>query len=137
MRRTQVGHEPSGDINFQGAYPPSLPQTLATCGISSVGDRTALISSGQYRLDSYTMQKERKDVAADFRDMWSFVRPRDGEFLVGAVGNRDTEDGQMQLGFGASFDGNAIDPERAREWRDVIEGLLEPEGEGGGRESKL
>ena len=124
-------------MDFQGAYKPAVPQTLATCGISSVGDRTGLISSGKYSLDSSFMQEEGKDIAADFRNMWSFVRPRDGEFLVGAAGNRDTEDGQMQLGFGVSFDGNAIDPVRAREWKEVIEGLLESSQEGKGRETKL
>ena len=142
MRWASVGREDSlgfANVNFQGAYPAAIPQTLATCGISSVGDRTALISSGKYSLDVRDMQKEGKDVAADFRNMWSFVRPRDGEFLVGAAGNRDNEGGEMSLGFGVSFDGNAIDPEMAKEWKEVIEGLLEPDAstEGRKRETKL
>ena len=65
------------------------------------------------------MHREGKEVAADFRDVWSFVRPRDGEFLVGAAGNRDTDDQSMSLGFGVSFDGNSVDPDKARGWEGV------------------
>ena len=129
----------SGDVvdaepevyDFQGVYKPAAPGSLATCGISSVGDRTALISSGKYSLGSEALGKEGKDLAVDFRNMWSFVRPRDGEFLVGAAGSTDTEDGRMRLGFGVSFDGNVIDVGRVGEWRGVIEGLLEGRGEEG------
>ena len=153
-----VGDGDGGEnIDFQGNYPPAIPQTMATCGISSVGDRTPLISSGQYSLElpipipttiptttanlsekqqhhhhqQQSSKKDTKDLAADFRNMWSSVRPRDGEFLVGAGGNSDTEDGSMSLRFGVSFDGNVIDPDRAGEWRGVVEGLLEGEGGAG------
>jgi len=70
---------------------------------------------------------------ADFRGLASTVRPRDGEFLVGAIGNKD------RFGFGVAFDANAIDGNRAREWKGLMEGLLDIdfgfdlEGKGEGR----
>lgn len=136
------------DSDFQGSYPPSVPSMPATCGISSVGDRTPLISAGKYDVATPLPSDGERDVAADFRNAWSFVRPRDGEFLVGAAGSRDGEvnsgttkgngEGVMTLSFGVSYDGNVIDPERVGEWKDVIEGMLEsrPEAEVR-RESRL
>jgi hypothetical protein len=94
--------------NPQGGYPASMPPNLATCGISSVGDRTSLIRRGRYALNlndtstlsedrdkssqSYGPEKAKKQVAVDYKDSWAYVRPRDGEFLVGAVGSQDGMD---------------------------------------------
>jgi hypothetical protein len=117
--------------DFQGIYTPTVPSTPATCGISSVGDRTPLIARGRYDVHA---DLDGKEVVADFRDMWSFVRPRDGEFLVGAAGNRDGAGGVLRLGFGVSYDGNVIDPGKVGEWKALMEGMLEPKA---GREMKL
>lgn len=104
--------------NIQGEYPAKVGPTLATCGVSSVGDRSGLIRPGKYDVSKLD---EGVDLVADFRNQQSAVRPRDGEFLVGSAGDKDS------LGFGVSYDGCAIDPEKAQEWRYAIESLLEPQ----------
>ncbi|EXJ87925.1 hypothetical protein A1O1_04852 [Capronia coronata CBS 617.96] len=104
--------------NVQGDYPASTTSRLATCGISSVGDRGSIIRSGKY---DTRMMPSGKDIAADFRNLESNVRARDGEFLVGAVGDNG------QLRFNASYDGCAIDPALAEEWKQTMETLLEPD----------
>ena len=53
------------------------------------------------------------------------VRARDGEFLIGS-----STDSEGRVGFGVSYDANAIDVEAAEMWARTITGLLE-------RESKL
>lgn len=69
-------------IDPQGAYPARQSETLATCGVSSVGSRVSLIGSGKYALD-----QPGKEFTADFRDIRIAVRVRDGEFLVGCAGS--------------------------------------------------
>ena len=103
-------------INPQGAYPARQSETLATCGVSSVGSRASLIGAGKYDLEQLG-----KDFVADFRDFRSAVRVRDGEFLVGSAGDRD------QLHFSVSYDGNAIDPAKVAVWKSLIEEALEPQ----------
>ncbi len=103
-------------INPQGAYTTKPSKTLATCGVSSVGSRVGLISEGKYDLDD-----PNKDFVADFRDLKSAVRVRDGEFLVGSAGDND------RMHFSVSYDGNAIDPRKVEEWKRLIETVLEPE----------
>lgn len=103
--------------NIQGDYPAKLGSTLATCGVSSVGARGSIISSGKY--DTRHLPQG-QDVVADFRNLDTTVRARDGEFLVGVVGDND------YLRFGVSYDGCAIDPDLANEWKGVLENILEP-----------
>jgi hypothetical protein len=105
-------------LDLQGAYPAASPPTLATCGVSSVGDRTSIIAPGKY--DVHAPLKD-KVVAADFRDIQSAVRARDGEFLCGAASDRE------QTYFMISVDGCAIDLGKADEFKRVIEGILEGE----------
>lgn len=103
--------------NIQGAYLARSGTSLATCGISSVGARSAIIQSGKY--DTQIIPNG-KDIVTDFRNLESNVRARDGEFLVGAVGDNG------QLRFNVSYDGCAIDPDLAEEWKKVMETILEP-----------
>lgn len=77
-----------------------------------------MISSGRYN----TQELPRSDkINADFRNLSTTVRARDGEFLVGVVGDTDC------IRFQASYDGCAIDPELAEEWKTWIETVLDPE----------
>ncbi|KAH0839031.1 hypothetical protein FOPE_05377 [Fonsecaea pedrosoi] len=117
----------------QGQYPASTGSGLATCGVSSVGARGSFIASGKYdtRGDSSAWPPPPpspgqagenpgpRDLVADFRDLHTTVRARDGEFLAGVVGDGDC------LMFGVSYDGCAIDPGRASEWKLVMERILE------------
>jgi hypothetical protein len=103
--------------NIQGGYPVKVGASLSTCGVSSVGSRASIIGPGRYDVSRLPHQG---DLVADFRGLDTTVRARDGEFLVGAVG-----DGEL-LRFGVSYDGCAIDPILANEWKHVIETILEP-----------
>lgn len=104
--------------NFQGQYSAKVGSTLPTCGVSSVGPRSTVISSGRYDV---TKLPPGQDVVADFRSLMASVRARHNEFLVGVVGDND------HLRFQVSYDGCVIDPELAAEWKTVIENILEPE----------
>ncbi|EME49863.1 hypothetical protein DOTSEDRAFT_122199 [Dothistroma septosporum NZE10] len=85
-----------------------------TCGVSSVGDREALVRGGVYDLNDPT-----KDFAADFLDMTSSVRAREGEFLVGIGGSKDG------LFCVPSVDSTTLDPEMVREWCERFETILD------------
>ncbi|KAJ9640702.1 hypothetical protein H2204_003331 [Knufia peltigerae] len=118
----RLGAKATGDRrhgwNIQGNYPAKRSATLSTCGVSSVGARSSVISSGRYN----TQELPRSDkINADFRNLSTTVRARDGEFLVGVVGDTDC------IRFQASYDGCAIDPELAEEWKTWIETVLDPE----------
>lgn len=75
----RVPDEKKSGIVIQGAYPATVSPTLATCGISSVGDVGALLVTPDVNLDASTD----KEIVAELKGMGSTVRPRDGEFLVG------------------------------------------------------
>ncbi|OAP59383.1 hypothetical protein AYL99_06681 [Fonsecaea erecta] len=130
--------------NVQGAYPARASRTLATCGVSSVGARGTIIAAGKYDTRGQRGGREEsrqgslspaerqqgagaetgagaRDVVADFRNLHTTVRARDGEFLVGVVGDGDS------LMFGVSYDGCAIDSGLAGEWKRVMESILEEE----------
>ncbi|ETN41164.1 uncharacterized protein HMPREF1541_03099 [Cyphellophora europaea CBS 101466] len=127
LSRPKPRHDP------QGALPAATPPSLGTCGISSVGDRTPLISSGKYDVSTTPPSNTgRHFLAADFRDIQSAVRARDGEFLCGVASDRSQHTYLM-----ISVDGSAIDMGRAREFKRVIERILEVEGcDGGDGEGK-
>ena len=114
--------------DVQGEFRVKVPNSWGTCGISSVGDRSALVRRGRY--DTSRMPEDR-DIVVDFRDLGSTVRARDGEFLVGAAGEKDW------LGFGVSYDGCAVDPQRARAWKDLIEGILDDGGTEGRKDGEV
>ncbi|KIV79674.1 hypothetical protein PV11_07222 [Exophiala sideris] len=105
--------------DIQGAYPAKTSATLATCGVSSVGARGSILSSGKH--DTSRLPPG-VDVVADFRKLDTSVRARDGEFLVGVVGDQDC------IRFGVSYDGCGIDPELAQEFKHVLESILESGG---------
>ncbi|KAJ9610635.1 hypothetical protein H2200_005412 [Cladophialophora chaetospira] len=105
--------------NIQGAYPAAVSPTMSTCGVSSVGARGSVLRKGMY--DTSTELPEHVDVVADFRGQDSRVRAREGEFLVGVIGDD-------VLRFGVSYDGCAIDPALAEQWKDVMERILEEPG---------
>lgn len=108
--------EHKAGFNTQGAYPPTESATMATCGISSVGDISGLLASG--KVDISTIP-EGKDLVADYRGLGSVVRARVGEFLVGSAGDKD------YLGYTVSYDGCAIDPERVKDWEYTMENCLD------------
>jgi hypothetical protein len=110
-----LGHGPGW--NVQGAYPAKKSSTLATCGVSSVGARGSVLFSGKY--DTTSELPDGVDLRADLRAQDGSVRARDGEFLVGVIGDHDV------LRFSVSYDGCAIDPVLANRWKDVIESILE------------
>ena len=101
-------------LNPQGAYPARVGFAGATCGVSSIGPRWMLLEPGRYDLNS-----DDKDFIADFRDLESAVRVRDGEFLVGSGSDRDV------LHFNVSYDGNALDEGKVAVWKNVMEEMLE------------
>ncbi|KAJ4383037.1 hypothetical protein N0V86_002265 [Didymella sp. IMI 355093] len=88
----------------------------ATCGVSSVGSLKGYFRAGEYDL------KADKDFVVDYRGLRMGVRARDGEFLVGS-----STDAEGRVGFGVSYDANAIEPETAEMWARTITGLLERE----------
>lgn len=108
-------NERKAGINVQGLYPAKASPTMATCGISSVGDVSAILQMPVVDLDNIG----EKDLVADFKGISSCVRPRDGEFLVGASGDK------QHLGFLAAYDANAIDPGKAHEWKDLVVSMLD------------
>ena len=89
---------------------------MQTCGVSSVGNREALLKGGVYDLNDPS-----KDLAADFVDMTSSVRAREGEFLVGIGG---TKDGLFCV---PSVDSTRLDPGLVREWCERFETVLDEE----------
>ncbi|KAF9699557.1 hypothetical protein EKO04_002499 [Ascochyta lentis] len=100
--------------NPQGSLPASVGPS-ATCGVSSVGSLAGYFRAGEHSLDDLT-----KDFVVDYRGLRMGVRAREGEFLVGS-----STDAEGRVGFGVSYDMNAIDREAAERWGRVVEGLLE------------
>lgn len=119
LERKSQPHRKRG-WNIQGGYPAATAPTMSTCGVSSVGFRGAVLFKDKY--DTSAPLPEHVDLVADFRAQEASVRARDGEFLVGVVGDSDV------LRFGVSYDGCAIDPELAEQWKDVVEHILEEPG---------
>lgn len=113
MEDRMEGERKAG-VNVQGSYPAKVSPTPGTCGISSVGDVSAILPE-----KINLANPDGKDLIADFLSQASVVRPRDGEFLVGASGSKDT------LGFLVSYDANVIDPEKASQWKEVLGTVLE------------
>jgi hypothetical protein len=101
----------------QGELKPRMGQYGATCGVSSVGSLKAFFRPGDYDLDNMNG----KDFVADYRGLKMGVRARDNEFLVGS-----STDAKGCVGFGVSYDENAISQEAAQDWAETISGLLEP-----------
>ena len=110
--------------DVMGAYPAATAPTGATCGISSVGDRSRLIRGGRYDVS----RLGGRDLVVDFRDVQSGVRSREGEWLCGVGGDKD------ELGFMVSYDASGVDPDLVREWERYIQTVLEPPE---GSEAKL
>jgi hypothetical protein len=109
-RRT--GFTPQGELN------PRIGQYGATCGVSSVGSLKAFFRPGEYDLDNM----EGNDFVADYRGLKMGVRARDNEFLIGS-----STDANGCVGFGVSYDENAISQEVAQNWAETISKLLEPD----------
>ena len=101
--------------NPQGSLPPSTAGFGATCGVSSIGPLAAFFKRGTYDL----MNLGERDFAADFQAVEIGVRARENEFLVGS-----STSAEGIVGFGVSYDLNAISEEGAELWRRTIEGLL-------------
>ncbi|KXL50391.1 hypothetical protein M433DRAFT_61392 [Acidomyces richmondensis BFW] len=101
-------------INLQGAYPARPNMTTQTCGISSVGNRDLFIRRGMYDLEDRS-----KEFVADFCNIFSNVRARDGEFLIGVGG---AEDG---LYVNASIDASSVDMSLVEQFRWKIKHILD------------
>ncbi|KAH6638147.1 hypothetical protein C7974DRAFT_306893 [Boeremia exigua] len=109
-RQLGVGN-PQGELQANGGY-------SATCGVSSVGSLKGFLAPGDYDLHNKS-----KDFVADYRGLRMGVRARENEFLIGS-----STDSEGRVGFGVSYDMNAIDPEAAEMWAKTITGLLEKDG---------
>lgn len=107
-RRLEFGN-PQGELGAAGGQ-------AATCGVSSVGSLKGYFRAGEYDLNA------EKDFVVDYRGLRMGVRAREGEFLVGS-----STDAEGRVGFGVSYDANAIEPEAAEMWARTITGLLERE----------
>ncbi|KAM0705751.1 hypothetical protein Q7P35_007111 [Cladosporium inversicolor] len=105
-----------GSKGPQGDYPMRPNATTQTCGVSSVGRRNALIGRGMY--DVSAPLGEGGEFVADFKDIQSAVRVRDGEFLIGVGG---AEDG---LWVAVSADSSNLDPVLMGEWRTRLEEIF-------------
>ena len=103
--------------NPQGALQASVGFS-ATCGVSSVGSLKSYFRPGKYDL-----KDETRDFVVDYRGLRMGVRARDGEFLVGS-----STDSEGRVGFGVSYDMNAIDRGSAELWATTITNLLEKSG---------
>ena len=64
--------------------------------------------------------EEREGLVVTFKDSQGASRVREGDFLIGSVG-----DG-TRIRFGAVYDANVIDPERAKEWEYLMRDLMAP-----------
>lgn len=100
----------------QGELKPRLGKYGATCGVSSVGSLAVFFKPGTYDLENMNG----KDLVADYRGLKMGVRARDNEFLVGS-----STDADGIVGFGVSYDLNAISQEATENWSKIISGLLE------------
>ena len=118
IERSEMLLGPEGRVCLspQGQYPARPGNGLATCGVSSTGLRSGLISSGRYDVHD---ESSRKEFVADLRAFGPGVRAREGEFLCG-----NSADEKGNFNFMVSWDGNAIDPEKVKVWAEVMEGLL-------------
>lgn len=76
-----------------------------------------MLREGAYALDD--VESGKKVFAADFRDLTSSVRVREGEFLLGIAGSK------KGLGACPSVDGTNLDPEVVERWRVRIESILD------------
>jgi hypothetical protein len=102
----------------QGELEPRIGQYGATCGVSSVGSLKAFFRPREYDLENM----EGKDFVANYRGLKMGVRARDNEFLIGS-----STDADGCVGFGVSYDENAISQEVAQNWAETISKLLEPD----------
>ena len=109
--------------NPQGSLLPKIGKYGATCGVSSLGSIASFFQRGRFDLES----TNGKDFAADFRNVTIGVRARENEFLIGSSTNAEGV-----VGFGVSYDMNAISQDAAEIWAEKISGLLEK-----GEHSKL
>ncbi len=104
------------DVNPQGSLMPKVGKYTAACGVSSIGSIGSSLRPEAYDLN----QVSDGEMAADYVDIWTSVRARENEFLVGSW----TEASGV-VRFGVSFDLNAFSREAVEMWKDKIEGLLE------------
>ncbi|KAF1912353.1 hypothetical protein BDU57DRAFT_522572 [Ampelomyces quisqualis] len=114
----KLPEEKKTGLTPQGQLKPRMGQYGATCGVSSVGSLKAFFKPGDYDLEDM----KGKDFVADYRGLRMGVRARENEFLIGS-----STDANGLVGFGVSYDENAISQETAQKWADTISGLLEPQ----------
>lgn len=84
-----------------------------------MGSIAVYLKPGVYALQT----SGEKDFAADYRGLKMGVRARPGEFLVGS-----STDAEGRVGFGVSYDADAISRDMAERWAETIRGLMEVGG---------
>ncbi|GAB7352660.1 hypothetical protein MBLNU459_g3025t1 [Dothideomycetes sp. NU459] len=104
-----------GTHNPQGQLAVTPNGSLATCGVSSIGRTTW--RAGEYDVGAPLREGE-DGFVADYRRSRQNVRARDGEFLVGIMGEGDC------IHANVSFDGNALDEDMVKEWKFRMENML-------------
>lgn len=128
--------EQKAGVTVQGAYPVKPGGGLATCGVSSVGDVSTFFDPPNVDFETVKLTEER-DLIADFKSVYGCVRPREGEFLIGAVGDTVKE----EVKFDVAYDASVMDEGKVEEWKSVIEAVLDgivvDDGAGDGARAKL
>jgi len=115
-----AGVEKELGVDVQGEYPIAELMSEPTCAMSSVGSVKEWLREGMFPLDEY----DGKDFVADFRSVRQGTRARHNEFLVGCA-----TFGDRKLHFGVSYDKTAIDEKMVKKWQDLMETILEPQGQ--------
>ncbi|KAK0347376.1 hypothetical protein LTR02_002954 [Friedmanniomyces endolithicus] len=108
-------------VNPQGAYAMKPNLSRQTCGVSSVGNRSSVISAKMYDIHDEARMKEQGGFVADFRALHAAVRAREGEFLVGIGGSDEG------LWADVSIDASSTDMRLVELWKNRMESVLNEE----------
>ncbi|KAB8346103.1 hypothetical protein FH972_023151 [Carpinus fangiana] len=117
---TQQRRKLAGWRTPQGMYEVKQRNGIATCGVSSVGNRDALLRSME-KQGGGEGQSQEIGWKVELVDFLAAVRVRDGEFLVNSYGD------DKGLHFSVSYDGCTLDEKKLGAWRKIIGGLLDPD----------
>lgn len=106
-------------VNVQGQYPAKVLWGRATCGVSSLGRIGHLFAEDAYP-DSLSLGGE-DALNANYKSLTVGVRARDNEFLVGV---RTSWDDRLEMS--VSYDATAMDDDKVRRWKELVQTMLEP-----------
>jgi len=108
-------------VNPQGGYAMKPNLSRQTCGVSSVGNRSSVISAKMYDVHDEARIVEQEGFVADFRSIHAAVRAREGEFLVGIGGSDEG------LWADVSIDASSINVSLVELWKEKMESVLDEE----------